>query len=63
LAYGEYWILHRDHILSAQREEDSVWHEYSGLMQRLFAEEKEPSLAKARTFIDDELFRCRGWEK
>ena len=54
-----YWVLHRDHILSAQREERSVWREYSNLMQRLLAQEKEPSLEDARAFVDDEWFRCR----
>jgi hypothetical protein len=56
---ANYWVLHRDHILSAQREERSVWREYSNLMQRLLAQEKEPSLEDARAFVVDEWFRCR----
>jgi hypothetical protein len=56
---ANYWVLHKDHILSAQREERSVWREYSDLMQRLFAQEKGPSLEDACAFFDDEWFRCR----
>jgi hypothetical protein len=58
LPMASYWVLHKDHILSAQREEATVWREYSNLMQRLLAQEKELSLDEARAFVDDECFRC-----
>jgi len=54
-----YLVLHKDHIRTTQRKGGQlVWKEYSDLMQRLFTEEKEPSLEEARHFIENERFRC-----
>jgi hypothetical protein len=57
---ANYWVIHKNHILSAQREEGPVWYEYSNLMQQLLAKEKGPSFEEAAAFFADELARCGG---
>jgi hypothetical protein len=55
-----YWVLVRDYILETQKAEgEECWKEYNALMTKLIAREgREPTLAEAQGFLDDELVRC-----
>jgi hypothetical protein len=55
---ANYWVLHRRYIRTEQKRNPAVWKQYSQLIERLFTEEREPTVDDARNFIHDELFRC-----